>query len=141
MEPEKDIDVVELAQSIARKAHEGQFRRDGVTPYITHPEAVARSLEGEEPNVVATAWLHDVLEDTQTSYVQLRNAGIPWEVIDAVVALTKTEGQSYDDYLDTVVTNPIAKKVKIADIHHNLSDSPTLRQLIKYYTALELLDS
>lgn len=57
-------DLVTLASSIARKSHDGQFRRNGTTPYITHPEAVARSLEGEHPNVIAAAWLHDTLEDT-----------------------------------------------------------------------------
>ena len=56
--------IIDIAKEIATNAHKGLFRRDGITPYITHPEAVAASLEGEHPDVIATAWLHDVLEDT-----------------------------------------------------------------------------
>jgi (p)ppGpp synthase/HD superfamily hydrolase len=128
-----------LASSIARKAHDGQFRRDGITPYITHPESVAKSLEGEHPDVIAAAWLHDVLEDTQTSVVHLKNAGIPWQVIDAVELLTRDEGQPYEDYLHWISQDEIARKVKIADIRHNLSDAPTEKQKVKYAKALLIL--
>jgi (p)ppGpp synthase/HD superfamily hydrolase len=128
-----------LASSIARKAHDGQFRRDGITPYITHPEAVAQSLDGEHPDVIAAAWLHDVLEDTQTSVVHLKNAGIPWQVIDAVELLTRDDGQPYEDYLHWITQDEIARKVKIADIRHNLSDAPTEKQIAKYGKALQYL--
>ena len=128
-----------LASSIARKAHDGQFRRDGVTPYITHPEAVAKSLEGEHPDVIAAAWLHDVLEDTEVGFSDLSNAGIPLAVIEAVALLTRWDGQTYEDYLHFVVQDEIARKVKIADIQHNLSDSPTPKQIAKYGKALQYL--
>lgn len=128
--------TVSIASSIARKAHEGQFRRDGITPYIIHPEAVAKSLGGEHPYVIAAAWLHDVLEDTQTSVVHLKNAGIPWQVIDAVELLTRADGQPYEDYLHRIAQDEIARKVKIADIRHNLSDAPTEKQISKYQKAL-----
>jgi (p)ppGpp synthase/HD superfamily hydrolase len=137
----KPIDIVLLAASIARKAHNGQLRHDGVTPYITHPEAVAKSLEGEHSDVIATAWLHDVLEDSQTSVVHLKNAGIPWTVIDAVELLTRDNGQSYKVYLHWIVQNEIARKVKIADIRHNLSDAPTSKQIKKYEKALQFLQN
>jgi hypothetical protein len=61
---ENECGVVLLAEQIARKAHVNQFRRDGVTPYITHPEAVVKKLGTESDDVLAVAWLHDVLEDT-----------------------------------------------------------------------------
>lgn len=128
-----------LASSIARKAHDGQFRRDGITPYITHPEAVAKLLEGEHPDVIAAAWLHDVLEDTPTSVVHLKNAGMPWRVIDAVELLTRDDGQPYEDYLHWIAQDEIARKVKVADIRHNLSDAPTEKQVAKYERALLIL--
>ena len=56
-------EIVRLAAQIATDAHRGQFRRDGVTPYISHPEAVAKRVEGDDL-AEAIAWLHDVLEDT-----------------------------------------------------------------------------
>ena len=131
--------LVLLASSIARKAHAGQFRRDGVTPYITHPEAVAKSLEGEHPDVISAAWLHDVLEDTDVGFSDLNNAGIPEHVIAAVALLTRWDGQPYEDYLRWITQDEIALKVKIADIRHNLSDAPTEKQVAKYEIALGLL--
>jgi (p)ppGpp synthase/HD superfamily hydrolase len=140
---EKDLVVITstdlLASSIAQKAHGGQFRRDGITPYITHPEAVAKALEGEHPDVIAAAWLHGVLEDTQASVVHLINAGIPWRVIEAVELLTRDDGQPYEDYLHWIAQDEIARKVKIADIRHNLSDAPTEKQIAKYEKALLIL--
>jgi (p)ppGpp synthase/HD superfamily hydrolase len=128
-----------LASSIARKAHDGQFRRDGTTPYITHPEAVAKSLEGENPDVIATAWLHDVLEDTDVTIQELKHKGIPVRVIESVEVLTRRDGQSYDDYIHWVSQDIIARKVKIADIRHNLSDAPTEKQIAKYGKAFLIL--
>lgn len=128
-----------LARAIAKKAHQGQFRRDGKTPYIKHPEAVAESVQAEGSEAVATAWLHDVLEDTETTSEQLREAGIPPIVIDAVELLTREKGQSYEDYLHWVAQNEITRKVKIADILHNLGDHPTERQVEKYEKALKTL--
>jgi (p)ppGpp synthase/HD superfamily hydrolase len=133
------LSTVLLASSIARKAHAGQFRRDGITPYVNHPEAVAKSLEGENPDVIATAWLHDVLEDTEVTISELKNAGIPVRVIEAVALLTRWDGQSYADYLHWVSQDEIASKVKVADILHNLSDAPTEKQVAKYSKALLIL--
>ena|GEM_PF-914818 len=131
---------VALGEGIARKAHEGHFRRDGVTPYITHPEALAKSLEGEDPNVIATAWLHDVLEDTTLTPDVLLDAGIPKEVVSAVSILTRT-GEVYAEYLGWIRQHDIARKVKIMDIRHNLSDSPTDKQVEKYTDALRYLET
>jgi (p)ppGpp synthase/HD superfamily hydrolase len=131
--------IVLLASSIAIKAHEGQFRRNGITPYIAHPKAVAESLEGESPEVIATAWLHDVLEDTDVTISEIKHAGIPVRVIEAVGTLTRWDGLSYEDYLHWITQDEIARKVKIADIRHNLSDSPTEKQVAKYEKALLIL--
>ena len=50
-----------LCETIARQAHEGQFRRDGVTPYITHVESVVSRCSNKYEK--SLAWLHDVIED------------------------------------------------------------------------------
>lgn len=131
--------LVQKAKKIAREAHAGQFRRDGVTPYITHPEAVAKKLTKEHEYVIAAAWLHDVLEDTQLTAAHLYSKGIPNGVVDAVSCLTKGAEMSYEDYLFQVRYNRIALKVKIADILHNLSDYPTEKQIIKYAKGLLFL--
>ncbi len=134
------LNLVNLAAGIAEDAHHLQFRRDGATPYITHPAAVVALLAGESDEVLATAWLHDVLEDTPIGYHDLRMAGIPREVREAVVALTKdSKHGEYQEYLERVKRNEIARKVKIADMRHNLSCSPTNKQIEKYTKGIEFL--
>lgn len=57
--------IVETAEKIARTLHEGQFRADGVTPYIEHPKAVAELVKeyGGSERCVCLAWLHDIMEE------------------------------------------------------------------------------
>ena len=125
------MDLIKLAQEVATKGHEGQFRRDGMTPYIVHPAMVASKVAGDS-DAVAAAWLHDVLEDTFETAQSLREKGIPDNVIEAVEVLTKNKSVPYDEYLDRVKESPLATKVKIADMLSNLSDAPTKKQIIKY---------
>jgi (p)ppGpp synthase/HD superfamily hydrolase len=56
---------IETAEKIARQLHEGQFRADGVTPYIEHPKAVAELVKeyGGSEKCVCVAWLHDIMEE------------------------------------------------------------------------------
>ena len=133
------------AQEIATLAHKGQFRRDGVTPYIVHPAAVAahflpHSLYAE------VAWLHDVLEDTDWSEESLLMNHIHSHVVDAVKILTHKKGESYKDYIERInrgqgVSGVIACRVKLADIAANLGDAPTKKQVKKYAAALSQLVS
>lgn len=124
------------AELLATLFHKNQFRRDGVTEYITHPAAVAKRLSGESKNVIATAWLHDVLENTGLTKKMLIDVKMPEDVIEAVDCLTKRSSESYEHYLKNVRKNKIALKVKIADMLHNLSDTPTKKQIIKYARGL-----
>lgn len=136
---EPDMQLVETAAAFAIAAHAGQFRRNGTTPYIRHPEAVALALEGESSELIATAWLHDVLEDTKVRVADLRLANIPESVIKAVVLLTREDEQPYVDYLAQVEQNEITRRVKLADINHNLSDHPTEKQSAKYHEGIRIL--
>lgn len=131
--------IVEIAKQLACKYHCGQFRRDEVTPYIVHPAAVAHSLAGESEEVVATAWLHDVLEDTKATPNDLLGAGLPYIVVGAVMILSRSKRKSYKQYLSLVAQNDIARRVKIADMMHNLRDAPTEDQIIRYCRGLLFL--
>ena len=131
-------DLVARAAAIANDAHQGQFRRDGTTPYIRHPQAVAARVAGD-PQAEAVAWLHDVLEDTAVTVEMLRGQQIPEEVICAVARLTKAEGTDYEAYLMAIKANPLAKKVKIADMLSNLGDQPSEKQILKYARGLVIL--
>jgi (p)ppGpp synthase/HD superfamily hydrolase len=125
------------AQAIATQAHQGQLRKGG-EPYITHPAAVAAAVPDEFKPI---AWLHDVVEDTPVRLADLRSAGLPPYVVDAVAVLTKSEGGDYDAYLQRVLANDHARRVKIADIRHNLSGLPSEKNRAKYTRALALLES
>lgn len=136
----QDAAMVTRAMNCARAAHAGQTRRDGRTPYITHPARVAAAVSNLGFRTIAAAWLHDVLEDTNTNVEDLADRyWIPPDVIDAVKVLTKTTGQDYADYITGVRANPIARAVKIADLMDNMSDSPTPEQIAKYTPAIMFL--
>jgi (p)ppGpp synthase/HD superfamily hydrolase len=112
-------DLVQKAEPIARKAHEGQMRWDK-TPYVAHPEALAATFG--DPVFKAVAWLHDTIEDTDITAQDLSDAGMPPEVVAAVVALTHERDVPYLDYILEIKKNPIAEAVKMADLRHNSSD-------------------
>ena len=108
--------MLDAARALCRKAHEGQLDKGG-QPYWQHPFAVADAVEGDSEK--ATAYLHDVVEDTSYSLDDLRDAGFPECVVRAVDALTHREGEPYRAYLDRVRGNKVALAVKLADAAHN----------------------
>jgi len=127
-----------ISEMISRMAHSGQFRWDGKTPYIVHPEAVAKAMKTDDESDVA--WLHDVLEDTACTEFYLKKLGMSKKVIDAVKLMTKKKNFSYLEYILILKRNPIARNVKIADIRNNLSDIPSDHPLKdKYLLALYVL--
>lgn len=67
----------------------------------------------------AVAYLHDVLEDTSVTVDELRNM-FPNEIVDGVITLTHRKDESYFEYISRVSTSKLAKKVKAADLLHNL---------------------
>ena len=128
-------ELVKLAIQIATSAHDGQFRRDGFTPYIEHPKAVATRVS-EDAIEQSVAWLHDTIEDTKETQETLLAQGIPEPVVKSVVRLTKRPDLSYDEYLSSIANDPVARHVKIADMLTNLSDTPTDKQIRKYAKGL-----
>ena len=134
-------DMIIIAKNFAQMAHIGQFRRDGKTPYFYHVDGVARIVSPQKAEYIATAYLHDIIEDTSYNHFDLMKIGMPKMVINAVLILTKYENQSYDDYLKKVKDNVITKAVKIADMTYNLNDTPSQKQIEKYKKGIEFLNS
>ena len=66
------------------------------------------------------AALHDVVEDSALTLRDLREQGFPPLVVDAVDALTRREGEAYEDCIERVAVNSLAIKVKRADLESNL---------------------
>lgn len=144
-------DIYELCLEIAKKAHYRQFRNDGVTHYIEHPLAVADMFDDYIGKSIAI--LHDSIEDGKVrgvdmDYIRTAFVDSPlnekyskefaW-ILHVVTILTHHKSTSYTGYIKTVRKDPFAKKVKIADIICNLSDSPSDYQKLKYKKAMKLL--
>lgn len=141
---------VEDVYSTAQLAHLGQKRRTG-EDYFTHPRAVAnivRKYYPKDTRAYLVALLHDTIEDTEevgnlsvkelTSMIGA-SIGDPDEakdILDAVNALTHAKNQPYTEYVQGLSSNPMALKVKLADMMHNLSSTPTERQKAKYEKAI-----
>lgn len=115
------------AHEIAKMAHFGQVDRAGIE-YIKHPETVASFVKTDEEKAVA--YLHDVIEDTSLTLLDLEMFGFSKNIIEAVDILTKKKGQDYQSYLDLVKTNELARVVKLADLRHN-SDLTRLPKITK----------
>lgn len=131
-----ETNLVTKARLYATAAHAGQFRRDGVTPYITHPAKVVELLGDETETALAAAWLHDVLEDTVVTVDDLLAAGFPLGVVEYVAILSHAEDETYDDYIKEVKGERVPRLVKIADMLANLTDTPTPKQVAKYTKAI-----
>lgn len=130
------------AMIIAYNAHQNQFDKANI-PYIYHPIHIAEQMDTELECIVAL--LHDVVEDTDITFNDLEKE-FPQEVIDLLKILTHDKKIDYIEYIKKVKTNPIATKIKIADLKHNsditrLENITTtdLKRIEKYKKALEIL--
>ena len=109
---------LDRALEIAVKAHAGQKDKAG-EPYILHPLRIMMKMEREEEQVVAV--LHDVVEDSDLSLEDLRRAGFPDTILEAVDCLTRREGEEYERYVERAAGNPLARKIKVADLDDNMN--------------------
>ena len=103
---------------LATNAHAGQFDRGG-TPYILHPLAVMMDVGNSDEELQCIALGHDIIEDTDVTYADLRSAGMSERVIAGIAALTKQPGETYEEYQERVFANRDAMMVKAADLRHN----------------------
>lgn len=133
--------MINKALNIAYKAHHGQ-KDKGDVPYIFHPYHIAEKFNNETD--ICVAILHDVLEDTFVSKEELEGY-FPKEVIEPLVLLTRSTHDTYFEYIKNICSNPIAQKVKIEDIKHNLVferiQNKTRNEKLekRYLKALEIL--
>ena len=135
--------TVEDAISIAAHAHKGQKDKAGA-PYLLHPLRMMLRMDSEAAMMAAV--LHDVVEDTDWTLGRLREEGFSDEVLEAVDCLTHREGESYQEFVERVRTNPIARQVKIADLEDNMNirrinqlGTKDLERLEKYHRAWRVL--
>ena len=106
------------AIELAKQHHKGQTDRTG-KPYLEHPLRVMNQMKSEEEKIVAV--LHDIVEDTDISLNDLRKEGFSEKVVSAIECLSKQDGENYDSYIERILFNPLAVKIKLADLEDNLS--------------------
>lgn len=113
------MDQIAVAEQVASEAHAGQTDKAG-RPYLDHPRRVAARVATttSDPDALAAAWLHDVVEDTPVTLDRLREVGFSESVVEAVDALTRRPGEG-DEYYRRVAANDVARLVKQADLWDN----------------------
>ncbi len=126
-------------------SHKEQTDKTGM-PYVFHPFHLAEQMTDEISTVCAL--LHDVVEDTDYELADLAEMGFPSEVIEVLRLLTHDPEVPYLDYVRLIAQNPIAKRVKLADLAHNSDlsrmdpaeiDEWAIKRTQKYKAAIELL--
>lgn len=110
-------EATKKALKLMCQKHKDQKDRSGL-PYILHPFHVAEQMDDEESTIVAL--LHDIVEDTDTTIDELKGYGFSDRVLDALRLMTHAEGVDYYDYVKEIGKDPLARKVKIADLEHNM---------------------
>ncbi len=118
-----------LAMRIAYDAHHGVLDKSGA-PYIFHPYEVASRMDDEIST--AAALLHDVVEDTDLTFDDLRAKGIPEEVIVPLTYLTRDKDAPYMEYIERITENEVAVKVKLSDLRHNMDETRYCRPMDDY---------
>ena len=126
-------EMVAAAKLIAKLAHKGQKDKAGMD-YFTHPEAVAAMLDTPEEKTVA--YFHDTVEDTDVTVEEIRSV-FGNEIADAVALMTHADGVPYLDYVKEIGKNPLARKVKLADLTHNMDISRIPDPTQKDYNRIE----
>lgn len=108
--------LTKKALRISFDAHKSQVDKSDI-PYVYHPFHLAEQMKDEYSTCVAL--LHDVVEDTDITLDELKSNGFPDEVIEALSLMTHSDDVPYLDYIRNLKDNPIARKVKSADLAHN----------------------
>lgn len=117
----------QIALELAVEKHKNQTDKAG-NPYILHPLHVMENVNSKEGKIVAI--LHDIIEDTDITEDYLLKIGLSKRIVDAVVALTRSEDMDYQEYIKNLSSNSLAKEVKLSDLEHNmdLKRLPTLEE-------------
>lgn len=115
-----------------QQKHAGQVRKFSGQPYFTHPSQVAEIVKqfSKDPEIIAAAYLHDTLEDTETTYDEIA-VSFSTRVADLVQELTSVKEDSQKlgkaVYLSQKLNqmSPEALLIKLADRLDNVSDLGT----------------
>lgn len=134
--------IIHKAYSFSEAKHQGQVRNFSGLPYFTHPKYVARIVEEltEDPELTAVAFLHDTLEDTDTTYEELE-AEFGRGIANQVLELTNPKEMlpNKREYMakKLIFVSEGSLTVKLADRYHNvlfLESDDVTRKFIRRYS-------
>lgn len=82
--------LIDFACRYAAEAHGDQKRKYTGEPYIVHPIAVAQTVAQvtDDCNMISAAFLHDVIEDTDRTYEDIRDAGFGYDIAEYVLGMS-----------------------------------------------------
>jgi len=127
------------AVAIAATAHQNQVDKANA-PYILHP--LRLMLRAQSPLEQIVAVLHDVVEDSDWTLEKLAAEGFPSTAIAAIDCLTRRAPETYDEFIERVLTNPLATRVKRYDLEDNMTltrmvtlTEKDLQRLQRYHAA------
>lgn len=139
---------LQVALEIAERAHRGKLDKRG-EPKLFHPLRVLERVRHAGSEAVLAALLHDVVEDSQTTLEDLRQAGFSEAVVEAVDRLSRRKGEDYAAYVVRCGGDRLGRLVKLADLEDNLQPSdkvlrpeevePDLERMRKYLLAYKYL--
>jgi (p)ppGpp synthase/HD superfamily hydrolase len=109
--------TIEEAIIWATEVHRGQVDKAG-NPYILHPLRVMLRMTSAEARFVAI--LHDTIEDSDHTLDDLRALGYSETIIAAVDAITRRDDETYEEFIQRLKPNPLARAVKLADLLDNM---------------------
>ena len=133
------------AYEFSKEKHGAQMRKFSGLPYFSHPKEVARIIENltSDEDLIITALLHDTLEDTDTTYEEIKDR-FGKKIADLVVELTSDDKKSIKRFgkglylgmkMSTMTTEALI--VKLADRFHNVKylegDDVPAKFIKKYY--------
>ena len=112
-------DLLYKTLELVLKVFDGCVDKGGL-PYFDHLFKVYGGVVSYNDKIVAL--LHDIIEDTDITYDDLKEYGYDNNIIDALKILTKKKGEYYPDYIDRIINsnNKIALNVKLSDLKHNM---------------------
>jgi len=110
--------MLDKALRLAVQVHSGHVDRGG-RPYLLHVLQVVIGCK-DDLDAATLAALHDVVEDSSLTLKDLREQGFPAHIVDGVDALTRRDGEAYEDAIERTAGHAVARKVKIADLESNL---------------------
>ena len=146
----RGVDIEYQAIKMAMNAHAGQVNKFNGEPYTDHVQRVAATVKETHNSYsfLAVAWLHDVVEDTDVTSIQVHEVFDPLDadIATAVDLLTKTGNVNLQAYYEAIKANSYARITKLADIQdnfrrlHHITDAADMVRLArKYSLGLDIL--